>query len=177
MSEEKMDTEEDGAGHAPYKLPAELPPESVQVVVDSREQLPWDLSPLRMTVGSLQSGDYGLAAAPEAIAIERKSLPDLLGCVTTGRPRFERELQRLLGFPARCVIVEASWSELESACWKSKVSGKAVTGSVLRWVADGIPFLLAGNREMAQAAAARMLYLVAKKNWRQARSFASGFNA
>jgi ERCC4-type nuclease len=153
------------------KLPAELRPEHVGYVADTREQLPWDLSPLRMTRGTLQSGDYGLEAAPDAVAIERKSLPDLLGCVTNGRERFERELERLRAFPTRAVIVEASWSDLEAGLWQNHVTPKSVTGSVLRWIADGVPFLLAGDREHAQAAAGRMLYLAAKKIWRQARAF------
>jgi ERCC4-type nuclease len=153
-------------------LPADLDPALVVAVIDNREQLPWDLSPLRMIRGTLQTGDYGLAAAPEAVAIERKSLPDLLGCITNGRERFERELDRLRAFPTRAVIVEARWDELRAGCWDNKVSAKAATGSVLRWICDGVSFVLAGDRDQAQMVASRMLYLAAKKIWTQARQFA-----
>ncbi|MEO2017644.1 MAG: hypothetical protein ABGZ53_25090, partial [Fuerstiella sp.] len=63
------------------KLPATLKPESILVTVDNREQQPWDLAPLRMEVGTLQSGDYALGAdgLTDLIRIERKSLPDLVG--------------------------------------------------------------------------------------------------
>jgi ERCC4-type nuclease len=155
-------------------IPAELLPQQVLVTVDNREQLPWDLAPLRTVAGTLQSGDYGLAAAPDVAAIERKSLEDLLGCITTGRDRFERELERLRGFPTQAVIVEASWDDLERGNWRSQVKPQSVVSSVLRWISDGTPFILAGNRTRAQSLAAKMLFLAAKKRWREARALVAG---
>ncbi|MGC4016586.1 MAG: hypothetical protein QM755_19005 [Luteolibacter sp.] len=56
--------------------------------------------------GTLQSGDYSIAGLEHDFAIERKSIPDLLGSVTRQRDRFERELHRLRGFAfARLLIV------------------------------------------------------------------------
>ncbi len=82
-------------------LPAMLAPEFVTAIVDTREQLPLDLSPLRVQTGTLDTGDYALAAAPDLIRLERKSLDDLLGCVGRERERFDREVMRLLAFPVR----------------------------------------------------------------------------
>ena len=158
----------------PIKLRAELKPDEVVVVVDNREQLPWNLSPLRMVAGTLQSGDYGLHAAPDLAAIERKSLDDLLGCITSGRDRFSRELERLRAFPTRAVIVEATWDDLERGQWRSLVKPQSVVSSVLRWIGDGVPFILAGDRARAEKLAAKLLFLAATKRWREARSFVAG---
>ena len=90
------------------KLRAELRPENVTVITDSRERKPLDLSPLQTITGTLATGDYGLQALPNACSIERKSLDDLLGCVGRGRQRFDREVQRLLAYPTRVLLVEST---------------------------------------------------------------------
>ena len=68
-----------------------LKPNQVVVICDSREQRPFDLTPLKMKTGTLATGDYALDAAPDYVVIERKSASDLLGCIGHGRERFERE--------------------------------------------------------------------------------------
>ena len=55
------------------KLPAELKPEQVVAVCDSREQLPLDLAPLQVVGGTLTTGDYSLRGLEHLVAIERKS--------------------------------------------------------------------------------------------------------
>jgi len=67
------------------------------VVCDSREQLPYRFdrwAGVRIFRGTLPTGDYSLAGYEDRLAVERKSLEDLLGCLTFGRERFERELRR-----------------------------------------------------------------------------------
>lgn len=68
-------------------IPSELKPEQVVAVVDTREQLPLDLAPLQTVAGTLSTGDYSVRGLEHAIAIERKSLGDLLGCVGQHRER------------------------------------------------------------------------------------------
>ncbi len=78
-------------------IPTDLKPEHVVAVIDTREQLPLDLTPLRAVEGTLTTGDYSVVGLEHVVAIERKSLPDLLGCI--GRAR---QLARLDGQrPAR----------------------------------------------------------------------------
>jgi hypothetical protein len=48
------------------------------VAVDSREQDPLQFTRLESRVVSLPTGDYGLLGCPNAVAIERKSIPDLV---------------------------------------------------------------------------------------------------
>lgn len=145
------------------KLPAKLNPEDVTVLVDTREQQPWDLSPLRMESGTLQSGDYSLAAdgLRDLIRIERKSLPDLVGVVGAGRDRFEREIERLQAFPTRVLIVEANWSDIDKGDWRGKVTPKTVRNSLGSWMVRGLNVVMAGNRERAQEIARELRHIAA----------------
>lgn len=152
------------------KLPSELPPESVHVTIDTREQNPVDVSPMRTTSGTLTTGDYSLTCLESIVAIERKSLPDLLCCISGERERFEREVQRLLAYPVRALVVEASWQDLERGEWQSKVTSAAAIGSVLGWVAMGLPVIMAGDHERAGRYIGRLLYIAARRRWREARA-------
>ena len=157
------------------KLPAKLNPEDVAVLVDNREQQPWDLAPLRMESGTLQSGDYSLAADGwrDLIRVERKSLPDLLGVVGAGRERFEREIERLQAFPTRVLIVEANWSDIETGDWRGQVTPKTVRNSLGSWMVRGVNVVMAGNRQRAQEIARELLYRVAFHEYRKLRDIAS----
>ena len=77
-------------------LPSKLDPSQVVCIVDTREQLPLNLDPLRTEPATLPTGDYSLKGLEHHVCIERKSLDDLLGCVGRDRERFERELHRML---------------------------------------------------------------------------------
>lgn len=154
-------------------LPAELPTSAVVAVIDTREQTPLDLHPLQVATGTLATGDYSIRGLEHLVAIERKSLSDLLCCIGQERERFERELQRLLAYPVRCVVVESTWAELGFGQWRSKLTPAQVTSSVLGWIAHGIPFLLAGSHEQAGQAVAKLLYIAARRQWRIARQFVS----
>jgi len=151
-------------------LLAELLPEHIVAIVDSREQMPFDLSPLRTVVDGLATADYSVRGLESHIAIERKSLEDLIGCIGVERDRFERELSRLLAYPVRAVIVEASWDDLEAGNWRSKVTPASAVGSVLGWISSGVPFILAGNRDRAAKYTAKMLYLTARRKYRENRA-------
>ena len=159
------------------RLPADLMPESVLVVRDSREQIPLDLAPMPTVDGCLPTGDYALAAAPSIAVVERKSLPDLIACCGQERERFQREVDRLMAFPARLLIVEADWETIESGLWRGKVSAASVVGSLLGWQAQGLPVLLAGNHERAGRFAARFLYIAARREWRRLRAMVDGMQS
>lgn len=81
----------------------------MKVVIDTREQTPWAFPPdlAETSRGTLPQGDYALEGDP-AFAIERKSLDDFAGTVSSGWERFKRELRRMdnAGFPAKVIIVE-----------------------------------------------------------------------
>ena len=152
------------------RLPAELKPEQVTAVIDTREQIPLGLSPLRTVRDTLVTGDYSVRGLEHVVAIERKSLPDLLGCVGTARERFEREVQRLLAYPVRALVVEGSWLDVEHGEWRTRVTPAAVIGSLLGWIAARLPVVIAGDHERAGRYVARMLHIAANRRWREART-------
>lgn len=151
------------------KLPAKIEPSQVTAICDTREQLPLDLSPLRVQTRTLDTGDYGLLGS-DHIRIERKSLDDLLGCVGRDRERFDREVQRLLAYPVRVLLVEATWAQIELGQWRSKLNPEAVIGSLLGWQAMGLAVHMVGDHERAGRHAARMLFTVAKRRYRELRT-------
>ena len=154
----------------PIRLPAELKPELVTVIVDSREQLAWDVSPLRSEIGTLAAGDYSIRGLENVIALERKSLADFVSCCGNERERFEKEVQRLLSYPARAIVIEASWSDLERGEWRSKISAKSVVTSAVGWISVGCPVVLIGGREQAETFAKRFLFISARRRFRECRA-------
>lgn len=159
------------------KLPAELKHENVVAVIDSREQLPLNLEPLQTVPGTLPTGDYSVRGLESVVAIERKSLSDLLGCIGGERERFEREVLRLLAYPVRALVVESTWGEIESGGWRSKINPAAAVGSLLGWMATGLPVLMCGDHRKAGVFVSRILYIAARRRWREARSLVESVEA
>lgn len=157
------------------KLPAKLDPSNVIAIIDSREQTPLDLEPLTTITSTLPTGDYSIRGLEHVVAIERKSLDDLVGCVGRDRERFDREVQRLLAFPVRILVIESSWEAIEShepinPQWRGKVSKESVLGSLMGWQAAGLSVHMAGDHERAGKHVARMLYTVARRRYAELRA-------
>jgi len=153
-------------------IPATLHPEAVTAIIDTREQLPLDLSPLQSVTGTLTTGDYSVKGLEAVIAVERKSLSDLLGCIGQHRERFEREIQRLLAYPTRAIVVEATWANLERGEWQSRITPAAAIGSVLGWIAAGVPIIMCGDHARAGRYVGRLLFTAARRRWRECRALA-----
>jgi ERCC4-type nuclease len=157
------------------KLPAKLDPSNVIAIIDSREQTPLDLEPLSTITSTLPTGDYSIRGLEHVVAIERKSLQDLVACVGSDRERFDREVQRLLAYPVRILLVESSWEQIEShepinPQWRGRVSKEAVLGSLLGWQALGLSVHMACDHERAGKHVARMLYTVARRRYAELRA-------
>ncbi len=155
-------------------LPAELRPEQITAVIDSREQIPLDLAPLQSTIGTLATGDYSIRGLESVVAIERKSLDDLLACVGRDRERFEKEIQRLLAYPVRALVVESTWAAIEAGGWRSKVTPAAALGSLLGWVGRGLPIIMAADHERAGRYVSRLLFTAARRRYRESRQLIQG---
>ncbi|MDR1684922.1 MAG: hypothetical protein LBR82_00510 [Desulfovibrio sp.] len=130
----------------------------MRIIVDSREQAPYTFAHERyggviVEAGTLQTGDYSLSGLTDKISVERKSIDDLIGCLCSGRERFERELQRAVGLDAFCVVVEAAWSDLAGGRYRSKMNPHSASQSVLAFTCRyRVPFLFAGSRQGAEYA-------------------------
>ena len=135
------------------------------ILVDSREQNPLDLSPLKTKIATLSTGDYSCLGLENVVAIERKSLSDLIGCIGRERERFEKEMHRILAYPVRALIVEADWSTIELAQYRGTVPPNAVLGSLMGWIAQGIPVIMIGDHNRASKWVSRMIFLAAKRRY------------
>jgi len=119
----------------------------------------------------LSTGDYSVLGLESIVALERKSLPDLISCVGINRERFEKEIQRLLAYETRAIIVESTWSALELGEWRGQITPSQALGSVLGWIARGIPIIMAGTPAEAGKFASRLLFLAARRRWRELQGF------
>jgi len=151
---------------------AVLRPEDVTVIVDSREQRPFSLAPMRVMRSALPEGDYSVAGLVDVVRVERKSTQDLVQCVGRERPRFERELVRLRGFRHAAVVVEGSIAEILQGRWPGVVSPRAVLGSIVAWSLEYVPVIPAGSREDAEAWTRAFLWTTAKHEWQRLRAMA-----
>ena len=97
----------------------------------------------RMVRGTLETGDFSLAALPEGVVIERKTPSDLAGCIGKGRERFERELRRSRYLGRLIVVVEGDLRDVVEAAPGMKPA--AVIGSLAAWTARYAPFVFAGS--------------------------------
>ncbi len=132
------------------------------IIIDTREQEPWTFANLPSEPGTLDSGDYSIRGLEHVVALERKSLPDLLTCCGSERERFVRELIRLRAYPYRAVVCECTLADLEEGDWRSRLLPTQVLGSVASWQARYVPFVFAGNHDAAGRWAERYLFQVAR---------------
>ena len=176
---ERVTTSTDGlrlAGKLTH-FPADLKAECVVAICDTREQMALNLRPLQVVRGTLDTGDYSVRGLTHHIAIERKSLGDLLSCCGTERKRFEREVQRLLAYPCRALVVESTWQEIERGEWRSKVTAQSALGSLLGWVAMGMPVVMAGDHQRAGRVVSRLLFIAARRRYRELRALAGAIGS
>ena len=139
---------------------AKAPP---KVVIDTREQAPLTFTNLPTVRGTLDTGDYSVSGLEHLIAVERKSLPDLLACLGHGRDRFKRELQRLRAYRFRLLLVEADAATIERGAWRSQLKPAHVFGALASWTATyGLPVWLAGTHKAAGEFTERFLYQAAR---------------
>ncbi len=157
-------------------LPAEIRPEDITVIVDSREQTPFDMAPLKSEIGTLTTGDYSVKGLERFVVVERKSLQDIIACVGVERERFDREMHRILAYPARLLVIESSWYDIQLGEWRSKVTPQSAMGSLIGWMVSGIPIVMSGDHLQGGKMVQRFLFIAARRRWREARSLATNIN-
>jgi len=139
------------------------------VLVDTREQQPLPLlASHRNWIGgerraTLKIGDYSIEGMENLLALERKSLADLLNCTNVSRERFIANCSKLAKVRWKAILVEASYEDIKRG-WdtdeiQSEVHPNAVCGLLDAIEAKfGIPVLLTSrHRELATERAASWL--------------------
>jgi hypothetical protein len=106
-----------------YQIPEDISWTPIaQIIVDSREQKPFDFKEHTILNSKLEYGDYSLHPNNK-LAIERKSLSDLYGTLSGGRERFEREIQKAKKLDGYIVVVAES--TLNNMIYQKQKFGKA----------------------------------------------------
>jgi DNA excision repair protein ERCC-4 len=128
-------------------------PPQIVLIEDTREQAVYSsLFSTPCIRDTLPVGDYSIAGLQDRIAIERKSLSDLVSSLTPGRERFEKEFQRARSLEYFAVVVEARLSDILEGRFRefSQATPQAIFESIMSWsVRYGRPFLFCENRAIA----------------------------
>lgn len=138
------------------------------ILIDTREQVPWSFM-LPTEPATLDTGDYSVRGLEHLVAIERKSLSDLLGCIGRDRERFTRELQRLRAYRFGWLIVETTLTDLEAGPgpgpwpWQSKLLPAHVLGSLAAWECQfELSIVFGGSHDASGRYAERLLFHAAR---------------
>lgn len=122
----------------------------MRILIDSREQAPFTFAGYAVEVetATLPVGDYSLPGFTDRIAIERKTLDDLIGCLTQGRDRFERELAKGRPYDFFAVVVEASLADVYAGKYVSKMAPQSALQSLVAFqIRYRTPIIWAENRK------------------------------
>ena len=135
----------------------------MKIITDSREQKPYQFE-TPAQVGALAVGDYSIVGMESHVSIERKTIDDLIGCLTTGRQRFERELHRGKALDYFALIIEGSLSDLANGNYRSKMLPKSAVQSLLAFsVRYRLPILFCENRAYGQRVTESLLLKYARE--------------
>jgi ERCC4-type nuclease len=136
------------------------------VLVDTREQMPLPLAANHRNWiaaerrAALRTGDYSIEGMESLIALERKSLADLVDCTITSRERFLACCGRLARFRWKAILIEASYEDIKRG-WDTDEIQSEIHPNLVCGLLDaiearlGIPILLTSkNRDLATERAA-----------------------
>ena len=113
------------------------------VLIDTREQAPLRFAPelgVDCGVASLPVADYSVRGYTSLIALERKSVSDLIGTLTKGRERFENELELMTQYRWRAILVEGRRGDVEAGIYRSLATPQSIIGSLRAiWMRYQVP--------------------------------------
>jgi len=120
----------------------------------------------------LPVGDYTLLGLENEIAVERKTLPDLVRSIIQERKVFIQKCEKMSGFRKKCLVVEGSLSSIKTPYEESQAHPNAVLGSLLaaqeRWE---IPIYFLDDFPLAEEFVASMLSKYHAYRWLEMNGF------
>jgi len=123
---------------------------SFRIVIDTREQEPYGFE-CACVRKKMPAGDYSVEGYESIVAVERKSIHDLVQTVIHDKNRFNRELAILRDYQAACIVTECSLDTFLRGKRINHVDPLAVLGAVLYIEHDyGIPVHWCGSRPAAR---------------------------
>ncbi len=137
----------------------------LHIAIDTREQSPWHFPPdmAKVSRRTLKTGDYALilddGSVDTGFAVERKSLDDLVGTLSSGAKRWAKEVERMGAFSCMVVVVEGQDSDIVQHKYNHPlVSPAMVTGRIVELAWMGVHVYLAADSMRASQIAWRHLY-------------------
>lgn len=135
----------------------------LEIVVDAHERYAYRFAAqqVRTGRGALSCGDYGVVVDGTLVAaVERKSLPDLVSSLTSGRLRYA--LGELAALPRAAVVVEDRYSEVfKLRRVRPSLVADGLAECQVRW--PNVPIVFCETRSLAEEWTYR--YLAAAYAW------------
>ena len=105
------------------------------ILIDTRERIPLAFGPeYRTERAMLPVADYGLKGFSDwtrpAFIVERKSVPDLIGSLTSGRARFMREIEKLRQFRFAGIVIEGERETVAAGEYGSRATPQSIMASL-----------------------------------------------
>ena len=141
------------------------------VLVDTREQIPFDFSGFAEWFSGVEKralalGDYTVAGLEDMCVVERKDLADLVHSFTAERSVFIERLRRMSSCPHRLLVITAALSQVKSPYPHSGVNPNRILQSLIAVLAGlGVPFVTTETHELGEEIVASYLYQIHLYNW------------
>jgi hypothetical protein len=136
---------------------------ALEIVVDAHERYAYRFAgqQVRTVKAGLRCGDYGVVLDGALVAsVERKSMPDLVSSLITGRLRYA--LAELAALPRAAVVVEDRFSEVfKQQHVRPAVVADGLAECQVRW--PNVPLVFCETRGLAEEWTYR--YLAAAHSW------------
>ncbi len=133
------------------------------ILIDQREQSPLKFKGETERV-LLPCGDYSLRGLSAEVAIERKSLPDLVACCGQDRARFVEQIQRMRDFRFRALVLETTMTHISIGAYRSEINPLSVLGTLIKIAQEmAVPVWFAEDAQGAAQLVERMLVREHKK--------------
>lgn len=131
------------------------------LLIDTREQIPYDFEHAS-EIRTLKTGDYTIEGLENSVVVERKRHNEVVQCMTWGRERFERELERSRKFRRFHLVIEASCKSVLECLyedWPNGTHPASVRGTLIAWQNRFEPLRIwfPGDRETAQTLVEHLL--------------------
>lgn len=138
------------------------------ILHDTREQAPYQFQrypDVTLQAATLSTADYSLHGLTDRIGLERKSLSDLTGTLTSGRDRFTRECERGQGLDYFGLIIEASMEDVRNHSYRSQMTPQSLLQALAAYsVRYNLHVHWCGSREGGEY----MVYSLLQKYLREA---------
>src|SRR3990167_3796678 len=129
-----------------------------EILIDTREQLPYEFNGYPTKRIKIAAGDYSLAGFHSWVSVERKSAIDMYGCVGGGRERFLRHLRLLACVSRPAIVIEADLQEFAQGNQRTRITPAQAVGSVISWACEfRIPVFFCPDRAYAERIVLRWL--------------------